>query len=51
LPEQTAGISEFNSTKFIKIGQEINSGQFFWKNVCLYEIYSKNFEWEQIYGA
>ena len=51
LPEQTAGISELNSKKFIKIGQEINSGQFFWKNVCLYEIYSKNFEWEQIYGA
>ena len=29
--EQTAGISEFNSKKFIKIGQEINSGQFFEK--------------------
>jgi hypothetical protein len=28
LPEQTAGISEFNSKNFIKIEQEINSGQF-----------------------
>ena len=39
MPEQTAGISEFNSKNFITIGQEINSGQFFEKNVCLYEIY------------
>jgi hypothetical protein len=28
LPEHTAGISEFNSKNFIKIEQEINSGQF-----------------------
>ena len=28
MPEQTAGISEFNSKNFIKIEQEINSGQF-----------------------
>jgi hypothetical protein len=28
LPEQTAGISEFNSKNLIKIEQEINSGQF-----------------------
>jgi hypothetical protein len=38
-----AGISEINSKNFINIGQEINLGQFFEKNVCLYEIYSKIF--------
>ena len=39
--EQTAGISEFNSKKFIKIGQEINSGQFFEK-MCVYMKYIVN---------
>ena len=38
IPEQTAGISEFNSKNFIKIGQEINSGQFFEK-MCVYMKY------------
>ena len=38
LAEQTAGISEFNSKNFIKIGQEINSGQFFEK-MCVYMKY------------
>ena len=35
MPEQTAGISEFNSKNFIKIGQKINSGPFLDK-MCVY---------------
>jgi len=38
LSEQTAGISELNSKNLIKIGQEINSGQFFEK-MCVYMKY------------
>ena len=38
MSEQTAGISELNSKNLIKIGQEINSGQFFEK-MCVYMKY------------
>ena len=50
LSEETLEISEFNSKNFIKIGQEMTSGQFFEKNVVLYEVYREIFKWELIYG-
>ena len=65
LSEKFATNSEIIGVNFIKIAPEMTSGYLFEKMcrikikfsylilsyVVLYEIYSKFFEWEQIYGA
>ena len=51
LSEKLSTSSEIIGVNFIKIGPAMTSGYLFEKNVVLYEIYRKFFEWEQIYGA